>query len=737
MRKTFTRLLTLVLLLTSLSLSAQKVDQRLTRLVEQVSQRRVMGLTPLDAKAVNKTIAVSFNADGTIAAFSGIAMLKDGAECPTARLEQMGVKVRYQIGDMVALSIPTDKLQLLEEVEEIRYVKADEVTRPMNDLGRQATKADQVYDAVKATAAKLPQAYTGKGVILGVIDQGIDFNHAAFRNADGSTRVGQAIIMKNSLGEYTSYTTEDIPGLLTDDFTTSHGSHTAATAGGTGLSNGMQGVAPEVELYLCGLNEYPSVSYVAGCIQEIFKYADKVNKPAVVSISMGNVNNIHDGSDAVAYTVGKLTENGTKPGRAVVMSTSNAAANWQSIAKSSSVKTVLGSASIVTDKAPATYTGLYSFYASDYQDFTISLKVVDITTGTVGDLGSHVVNQTTGEVMSNTLLVKYDNIATSIEGKTAVVYYLNCQATAVKLDDPKYRLAIVATPKDGQTLKLISNGENYAEPCFDAPTAGGYDFAVNGWTKGTSEVTISSHICNDGVISVGSYITRTGWKTWQGDSKSYLKSSLTGKMQQLGEISDFSGWGTDDNGKTHPTVIAPGQGIISAANMFDATTFTADTDNEMIVPNKETTNAQDFLIGNVERHGRSNWYLLDQGTSMSTPLAAGIVALWMQAKPTLTVSEIKDIMKATCVNDTWTTNTDNIPSGNKMQAGYGKIDALAGLRKILNTDGIETIGVGGHREATPATMYRVDAPVYNLKGQRVDKDQKGLVIYKGRIYLNK
>ena len=43
----------------------------------------------------------------------------------------------------------------------------------------------------------------------------------------------------------------------------------------------------------------------------------------------------------------------------------------------------------------------------------------------------------------------------------------------------------------------------------------------------------------------------------------------------------------------------------------------------------------------------------------------------------------------------------------------------------------------GRREATPATMYSVDAPVYNMMGQRVDKSQKGLVIYKGRKYVNK
>lgn len=122
---------------------------------------------------------------------------------------------------------------------------------------------------------------------------------------------------------------------------------------------------------------------------------------------------------------------------------------------------------------------------------------------------------------------------------------------------------------------------------------------------------------------------------------------------------------------------------------------------------------------------------------MACPAAAGIVALWMQAKPTLTVNEINTILKETCVNDEWTTNTANIPSGNKVQAGYGKIDVLAGLKRILGTDGIETISADGHREATPATMYSTDAPVYNMMGQRVSKSQKGLVIYKGRKYLNK
>ena len=139
----------------------------------------------------------------------------------------------------------------------------------------------------------------------------------------------------------------------------------------------------------------------------------------------------------------------------------------------------------------------------------------------------------------------------------------------------------------------------------------------------------------------------------------------------------------------------------------------------------------------MEKNNRNNWYYLTQGTSMSCPHAAGIVALWMQAKPTLTSKEIQEVLKQTCRNDAFTTNETLIPSGNKVQAGFGKIDALAGLKNILNITGIETVEAGGHRQATPATMYSVDAPVYNMMGQRVDKNTRGLVIYKGRKYVNK
>ncbi len=76
------------------------------------------------------------------------------------------------------------------------------------------------------------------------------------------------------------------------------------------------------------------------------------------------------------------------------------------------------------------------------------------------------------------------------------------------------------------------------------------------------------------------------------------------------------------------------------------------------------------------------------GTSMSSPFVAGVVALWLQADPTLTVDEVKQIMKETAVNDKFTAVDPH-------RWGYGKIDALAGIKKILGISGIADVAVDG------------------------------------------
>lgn len=359
----------------------------------------------------------------------------------------------------------------------------------------------------------------------------------------------------------------------------------------------------------------------------------------------------------------------------------------------------------------------------------MQLKVVNVTNGEIEDVGTHVLNKNNEVYIPQ--LYKHSNVPTT-KGVTAVTYTLN-NYNNIHMDDPNLRLMfIVKAGTDGQTIRLMRGSRRKAEPELDALTDKGYNFAENGYTKGNGEFAFNRMICNDAVISVGSYITRNQWYDYNGESHSLRESRVTGQKQQIDEISDFSSYAVgDDYGKPRPTLIAPGQRLVSAANNYDTDFFQKDDPGMLNSdPDSEPIISHDIF-------DRINWYVAFQGTSMATPVVTGIVALWMQANPQLTVNQIKEIMKETCDNDSWTTDPVFIPSGHKEQAGYGKVNCLKGLKKILGSTGVETISIDNRREVTPATMYNGDDPVYNVKGQRVDKLKRGLVIYKGRKYVNR
>ena len=108
--------------------SAQKIDESLLRLLPKTHARaEVAPVTSetIDTAAVKQQINVSFNADGSVRRFSAIAMLKEGAACPDARLQQLGIKVRDKIGRMLILSVPAESLKALDAIDEVESVSAD------------------------------------------------------------------------------------------------------------------------------------------------------------------------------------------------------------------------------------------------------------------------------------------------------------------------------------------------------------------------------------------------------------------------------------------------------------------------------------------------------------------------------------------------------------------------------------------------------------------------------------
>ena len=678
-----------MLFITLTMVYAQKIDCRLTELVDKGMRQNSMKLSvdgagkdnyaaphDIDTVAVKEEINVTFGDDGEVEVISAIARLKKDAVCPVGKLQQLGISVTDMVGNVLIMSVPPESLLDLEEIEEIEYVAADNLNKLYNDKARTKTNIDCAdgSDIEKLEESGLPHAYTGKDVIIGIVDVGIDYNHAAFRDANGNTRIKKVVTFDSSGNKLVYTDAEEIAALTTDRTTYSHGSHTSCTAGGSKVGDtNLHGMAPDADLVLCGLGNSLANSRIIASIGEIFSYADEVGKPAVINISLGDDLYFRDGvTSALVTAIRALNDDGAASGRIVCISAGNDGNGHRSIVQTLaaagddgySLRTVLGESGTTTlnDVEVAYYRKIKLFaYDNDGGDFTAVLKAIDITSGTLYDLSEKPLYTSTTSTKPVTALALTLNTDVT-NGKK---YVRLSNSKTYYFHEPDLRLALLITGTEGQKMRL-ENGMD------DHSTEGFYSKGLVGYTDGNAELSININACDDAVISVGAYTASTSWKSINGKSYHYTDTS----QRTDGSIASFSSFSTDDNGVNRPDVLAPGVGVLSAYNMYDTTYF----DGNGVVSGGEAK-----IHCNETLNGRDNHYGVMSGTSMSSPCAAGIIALWLQANPTLSTADIREIIRTTSYNDEYTTNVANIPSGNIMQAGSGKMDALAGLQAIQET----------------------------------------------------
>lgn len=174
---------------------------------------------------------------------------------------------------------------------------------------------------------------TGRGIIIGIIDTGIDYRHEAFLYNDNTTRIlsiwDQTIQSGNTPAGFTfgtEYNREAINIALRSDDPLSivpttdpigHGTSVASIiAGRENPENSFSGVVPESELVVVKLKEpkpiLKEIQFVAPdviCYQEsdimlglryLEEYAQKANRPLVICIALGSSQGGHDGTGALS-----------------------------------------------------------------------------------------------------------------------------------------------------------------------------------------------------------------------------------------------------------------------------------------------------------------------------------------------------------------------------------------------------------------------------------------------------
>lgn len=112
-----------------------------------------------------------------------------------SELEAMGVEVNGRYNKFVTAKIPVNQI---ERVAEMKGVKQVVIAHNMRLFTDQAANVTNALKAWNGTNYGLLDAYTGKDVVVGLVDIGIEFNHRAFKDANGNTRV-KRVYMPNAI----------------------------------------------------------------------------------------------------------------------------------------------------------------------------------------------------------------------------------------------------------------------------------------------------------------------------------------------------------------------------------------------------------------------------------------------------------------------------------------------------------------------------------------------------------
>lgn len=237
-------------------------------------------------------------------------------------------------------------LSAIASLPEIQFMEKPKRLYFNLDNGRSASCITAVQGSVTQTIPNPSDqrqglALTGKDVLVGIIDSGIDYAHATFRNADGSTRI--AYLWDQSAGSEQSdgrmpagynfgaqYTMQDINRALgisdTDDEsqTTSivpvtdrgsgHGTAVAGVAAGNGAGstgNRYRGIAIESELIVVKLGrtseDFAGTTEVMEGIDYVMQKAIELQKPVAINLSFGNNNGPHDGQSLFENYISDLS----------------------------------------------------------------------------------------------------------------------------------------------------------------------------------------------------------------------------------------------------------------------------------------------------------------------------------------------------------------------------------------------------------------------------------------------
>ncbi len=595
------------------------------------------------------------------------------------KLRSVAEKGDFRIADVEIPSFELERLARDPKVVKIypvlrKGLKLDKSV-PQTGAASLRLKSGKVFD----------RGYTGEGVIVGMIDTGLDWTHEDFIDPQtGETRVlylwdttndtpgktpadvfGGAL---SGLNYGTVWTKAEIDaGLCTAVDTDGHGTYTTGIAAGNGYTNpAYTGMAPEADLIIVkGLDE--------NGVLFIYEVAKRLNRPAAVNMSYGYSYPIH----YIALWPDSIPADGTDNASEQIEAWNSSYGGGYIPVKSAGNE---GHWNTYTDLSGGSYPYTYGGYHSgDYLSAsrTYIMKMPDYVQ-VWNDYGWG--NPSSNDYPAISIGIWYDQpvqiTLISPNGQTFGPYphgvstsdwntdaYIEVDLDNSQAPNGSYYgtiwiewgtdsgpYAYCPAPGDWQIIVEPLAGAGY----FDMWAA---DFDVYYWSlyifpegeihvrykgKEAHSIYAVDFCTSEGVICVGAWNTKQYWDSKDGNTYTLVK------FPWLGEIADYSSPGPSRDRRVKPEIAAPGTVVMSALS--------------------KDSSADDAYIDPDGKH------VIGSGTSASAPHVTGGVALMLQkykdmGKTWPTVDQVRDFLATTARRDM---HTENMERG----FGYGKLNLI-------------------------------------------------------------
>lgn len=550
---------------------------------------------------------------------------------PSSFVKKPGITMITRSGTVATGIGGLEAISSLAADPEVEYVAPSKPVRPLLDKSLPLVGADTLHSSTPVNR--------GEGLLVGIVDSGIDYDHLDFRVDRNESVAGEetsriAFIWDQTDGfsgsppgyaygsEYDNHDIEqDIKngegpasGSVRIKDVIGHGTHVTGIAAGDGSSSstGYVGMAPEASIVAVKTNF--STSSVIDGVSYIADRANDLGKSGVVTnLSLGTQFGPHDGTSLFESALNDLV---TKD-HLITVSAGNSGNKKIHHGYEINQGEELTFEVSLPSYSPVGNTSDY-FVLDGFYDSTgnISVRVRDPNGETTG----YISRGESGDfnLVGGTVLIS--NGPSGLNGDNEIY---------VRVGDLNGN-----SPPDPGNWRIEVTGVSSAR--LDLWVAGnllGGEYRNLEFSNGDSKMTIAEPGNAENLVTVGSFNSRNTWGN----------NSVGGFP--IGELSSFSSNGPTRDGRIKPDLVAPGAWVVSTL--------------------AESASVQDYLEVPDGKH----WALA--GSSMSAPHVAGTAALIWRASSELTASEVSKLLVQTANADGKLTPDDSW--------GWGKLDAEASV----------------------------------------------------------